>query len=165
MVRQHPLLSSARRSFNYHTHAPSRIAICCSRNLQTPQKNIPTAHSTIQFLHRLGRSACALTLFPCIILARVLFQVNFERRWLYFQFALPLLRIHHHRISTLEIGAFSYQLVTKRLHVQPLDTRHPFCASRTAASRSWTLSQATSTRLATEPTLKVKRPSNVVIFP
>ncbi len=50
------------------------------------------------------------------------------------------------------------------LHVQPLDTRHPFCASRTAASRSWTLSQATSTRLATEPTLKVKRPSNVVPF-
>ncbi len=127
--------------------------------------NIPTADPTIQFLHRLGRSACALTLSPCIILARVLFQENFERRGQYFQLDHTFFRTHRPCISTLEIGSVLDPLITKRLHVQPLDTRHPFCASRTAAERSWTLSQATSTRLAIEPTLKVKRPSNTVPSP
>jgi len=126
---------------------------------------IPTTRPTTQFPHRLGRSACAPPLSPCIILARVQFLEYFERRWLYFQLVHLVFRTHRPCISTSEIGSVSDTLITKRLHAQPLYTRHPFCASRTAASRSWTLSQATSTRLSTAPTLKVKRPSNVVPFP
>ncbi len=112
-------LQDANRFANTHcSHQPdtpmtiAHMRLCTSQFSALEINNrrkitIPMTRPTIQFPHRLGRSACALPLSPCIILARVQFQEYFERQWLYLQLVHPVFRTHRPCVSTLEIGSVS----------------------------------------------------------